>query len=327
MLANTYKSVLFPTLGKFQTVLNFGANTSAPRSIEGTKIKFFLDGSGSMSDQSNEKAQGNKSDLATELIRTVVKAFPENSYEISVFNDVVLDQKFNVDSVPKPSGCTYFTPIPPVLEKDLKESKHCAVVFLSDGLPSESLDVAQDAITAMGRITREFNANPVAVAVGMDADGVSCAKFAGSRGYNCFFKYTEDLKQTSEDVINGIKCNYHMLSNGEFVPVEADNHFYYVGDASSASAETVKPTRHLVEKYLNLVLQKHINDIKNVPLLKSLVEHCVLLLDNEVEKAEVTKKYFDMLDKVKQIIAALPPRAPAFLSAASSAMRTASNQV
>jgi hypothetical protein len=126
------------------------------------------------------------------------------------------------------------------------------------------IDVAQTAITAMGRITREFNANPVAVAVGMDADGVSCAKFAGSRGYNCFFKYTEDLKQTSEDVINGIKCNYHMLTNGEFVPVEADNHFYYVGDASSASADTVKPTRHLVEKYLNLVLQKHINDIKNV---------------------------------------------------------------
>ena len=111
MLANTYKSVLFPTLGKFQTVLNFGVNTSAPRSIEGTKIKFFLDGSGSMLDQSNEKAQGSKSDLATELIKTVVKAFPENAYEISIFNDVVLEKKFNVDNkrpeILKPENSPY----------------------------------------------------------------------------------------------------------------------------------------------------------------------------------------------------------------------------
>ena len=325
-MSNTYKSVLFPILGKFPSVLNFGENTTTVRNIEGQKIKFVLDGSGSMEDQINEKKECSKSMMAIELITNVVSAFPKNDYDVIVFNSRVLDGTFKVNTIPKPSDCTCFTPIVPELKK-MKDSNYCAVVFLSDGLPSETIEEAHKAITEMGSVTREFNANPVAVAIGTDADGASCAKFIGSRGYNCFIKYKSDLKQTSDDIINGIKCNYHMLKNGEFIPVEADNNYYYVGDASSVSTETVKPTRHLVEKYLNLVLQNHISDTRNVPLLKSLVEHCVLLLDNEVEKSEITKKYFDMLDKVKEIIASLPPRAPAFLSAASSAMRTASSQV
>lgn len=198
---------------------------------------------------------------------------------------------------------------------------------MSDGLPSEDLSVARDAIKAIGNITREAKANPVSVAIGSDADGESCGLFAGNRGFNCYIKYDKEREQIVSDIVQGVQCNYQELENGAFIPIEADGNYYYVGDAASAATVTIAPTRPLVEKYLNLVIQKNITDIKQVPLLKSLVDHVIVLLNTETDKTEVQKKYFDILDSVKKIAMAMPSGAPAMLSAISSNYRTASNQV
>ena len=326
MAANMYTSVLFPIFGSFPSVLNFGTNSVASRNIEGQKLLFVLDNTGSMGEFINEKHECSKAVMAKRLISNVLEKVPGTSHDVLLFNTSV-SPPCQVGEIPPPGDSTYFSPLVPVLKGLVPGSTYCSVVFMSDGLPSEDLSVAREAIKTIGNITREAKANPVSVAVGSDADGESCGQFAGNRGFNCFIKYDKDREQTVADIVQGVKCNYHELENGAFIPVEADGHYYYVGETAGASAETVKATRPLVEKYLNLVFQKYISDSKQVPLLKSLVEHVIVLLDTDVDKSEVQKKYFDILESVKKVVASLPPGAPAMLSAVSTCYRTASNQV
>jgi len=325
-MAATHTSVIFPKVGDFSTVLNFGINTDPIRNIESKKILYILDGTGSMGEYINENLECSKSIMAKRIIGSVQLRLPANDYDIMVFNTKPYPI-CKLEEVPSPSGSTYFSPLVPELQKVVPDGNYCAVIFMSDGIPSEDLTVARDAIKSIGNITREARANPVALAIGSDADGAACGLFAGNRGYNCYIKYNKDVDEIVGDIVNGINCNYHVLENGAYIPVEADNQYYYVGDAASASIVTIKPDRKMCEKYLNLVIQKNINDIKNIPLLKSLVEHVVLLLDTEDDKTSVTKKYFDMLDQMKKVYVSLPPTSGAMLSAISSNYRQASQQV
>jgi len=326
MSAPTYTSVLFPILGSYPSVLNFGTSSSAPRNIEGQKVLFVVDNTGSMGEFINEKRDFTKTVIAKLLITGVLEKEPSLSHDVMLFNTSAYPL-CKVTEIPTPTDSTYFSPLVPALKETVPGKNYAAVVFLSDGLPSEDLSIARESIKTIGNITREAKANPVSVAVGSDADGESCGLFAGNRGFNCYIKYDKDRDQIASDIVQGIKCNYHELPNGAFVPIEADGNYYYVGEAASASAVTVKPTRAHVEKYLNLVIQKYITDIKQVPLLKSLVEHVLVLLDTDDDKTLVHKKYFEMLDEVKKVVMSMPPSAPAMLSAVSSAYRTASNQV
>jgi len=319
-------SVLFPVFGSFPSVLNFGTNFEATRNIEGKKVLFVVDNTGSMGEFINELGECSKAVMAKRLINNVLEKLPGTAHDVLLFNTKV-SPPCQVGDIPSPADCTYFSPLIPALKGLVPGSNYCSVIFMSDGLPSEDLSVARDAIKAIGNITREAKANPVSVAIGSDADGESCGLFAGNRGFNCYIKYDKEREQIASDIVQGVKCNYQELENGAFIPIEADGHFYYVGAVTSASAVTVAPTRPLVEKYLNLVIQKYITDIKQIPLLKSLVEHVIVLLDTETDKSEVRMKYFEMLDSVKKIVMAMPAGAPAMLSAISSNYRTASNQV
>jgi hypothetical protein len=258
--------------------------------------------------------------LAKDLLKDVIKLGPY-SYDIMTFNTKA-HGLCNIDHLPMPADSTYFSPIVPELEYYIKaETKYCSVVFLSDGLPTEPYECAMKAIKQIGNITREAGANPVSVAIGSDADGSACDLFAGNRGYNTFIKYRKDIAKIASDISNGIVCNYTMLPNGTFIPVEADNKYYYVG--TEIVGESVKPDRHLVEKYLNLVIKQYMSDVSQYNLLMSLVEHSVKLLDSKADQKELVEKYTTMLATIKHVIRE-NDRTPGLLSAAAQCYRQSS---
>jgi hypothetical protein len=277
-----------------------------------------------MGEYANKTGECSKLVLAKNLLTEV---FLKNGldYDIIPFNTqphVVC----KLSDIPMPSGSTYFTPlVPDATIRLTKESEYCAVLFVSDGLPTEDNKVARNAIKTIGNITREIGANPVSVAIGSDADGQACALFAGNRGYNCFIEYQKDINKIVNDICNGIRCNYHMLSNGSFIPVEADGNYYYVG--SEVKGISIKPDRKYVEKYLNLVIQKHMSDTSQHVLLKSLVGHTVKLLDNEIDQQELIAQFNTMLTDIQHVIND-KQGTPGLLSAAATVFRhTSGGQV
>lgn len=318
------KSVLFPVFGSYPNVLNVGHSDQEKRSIDGKKILFILDGTGSMGEFINEKQECSKAVMAKNLISKVVEIRNKNEYDIMVFNEKPYPL-CKINDIPSPEKCTYFTPLVPEVKSIVnKESNYCAVVFMSDGLPSEDISAARNAIQEIGNVTRENGANPISVAIGRDADGQACGLFAGNRGYNCFIKYNREIERITEDISNGIDCNYHVLENGLYVPIESDGNYYYVGTESVG--ETIKPTRQLLEKYLNLVIQKYITDTKHLTLLRSLVDHCVKLLDNEDEQKAICAHYYELLEDVKHTIKE-QINTPGMLSAVATVFRNKSSQV
>ena len=318
------KSILFPVFGSFPSVLNFGHSTKVKEQVNGKKILYVLDGTGSMGEYINEVGECSKSVMAKKLIKLVQDSRPNNDYDIMVFNTRPYDL-CKLDGVPEPNNSTYFSPIVPELNRLFKSSKdYFSVVFMSDGLPSEETSVAHEAIKSLGNITRENNANPVSVAIGSDADGFACALFAGNRGYNCFIKYNKDLEGIASDISNGVDCVYEVLPNGGYIPVESDKSFYYV--SSTPEGETVKPTRELVEKFLNLVIQKYISDTSQFVSLRSYVEFVSKLLDDEKDQKEVVDKFHKLLETVKRAVV-LNAGTPGLLSATATAYRQCSRQV
>jgi len=292
-------SVSFPVFGSFPNFLVVGSNDQPTKDISGKKVLFVLDSTGSMGGYPNELHECTKMVLARDVIQKVITLGGYN-YDIMTFNTKP-HPLCNIDQLPAPSDSTHFSPLVPALETLVTiDSGYCSVVFLSDGLPSEPSQIAIDAIRKIGNITREAGANPVSVAIGSDADGDACAIFAGNRGYNCFIKYRKDIDQIASDISNGINCNYTMLSNGTYIPIEADNKYYYVD--TEAVGESVKPDRHLVEKYINLVINKHKKDVSQYKLLQSLVEHCVKLLENEADQKELVEKYTTMLTTIAHAV-------------------------
>ena len=320
MTNSNIKSVLFPIFASFPNVLSFGSSHESKRDIAGKKVLVYLDVTGSMGEYANKTGECSKLVLAKNLLEKVlvVNGF---DYDIVPFNTQP-HEVCKLDGIQMPNGSTYFTPlVPDATMRITKGSGYCAVLFVSDGLPSEDQGVARDAIKTIGNITREIGANPVSVAIGSDADGQACALFAGNRGYNCFIKYQKDIDQIAKDICNGIECNYHMLPNGSFIPVEADGNYYYVG--TDIEGESIKPDRALVEKYLNLVIQKHMADASQHYLLKSLVGHIVKLLDNHTDQKELVDKCNTMLTDIKRVIND-NAGTPGLLSAAATAYRQSS---
>jgi hypothetical protein len=293
MTQTNVKSVLFPVFASYPNILSFGTSTKSKRAVDGKKILIVLDGTGSMTNMINEDNECTKSVMAKKLVRNIMAAYPTIEVDIMVFNTEP-SPLCKIDDVPEPSGSTYFTPLVPAVTELLTKSSvyasvYASVIFMSDGLPTEDHTIARKALETLGNIARESGANPVAVAIGSDADGAACGLFAGNRGYNCFIKYNKDLESVSADIVNGIVCNYEVLENGEYVPVESDNNFYYV--THQASTETVRPDKKLVEKFLNLTVIKNMNDMKQVYLLNSFVNHIVKVLDDVKEQEELIKEF------------------------------------
>jgi hypothetical protein len=135
-----------------------------------------------------------------------------------------------------------------------KSGKHNfkAVLFASDGLPTEDQHIARSAITQLGMIVRENNCNPVSLAIGNDADGSACALFSGNRGYECFIRHFSQLENVVNDISNGLTCNYHMLPNGIFIPIEADGNYYYV--SKNVDGIIYKPNYDMIYKFLNIAM-------------------------------------------------------------------------
>jgi hypothetical protein len=317
-------SVLFPVLGSFPRVLNFSKSNKPKKDLINKRLLFILDQTGSMSEYLNEEKNSSKMCVAKKLIKKVIELNPDCSYDIMPFNETPL-LLCKIDDIGEPEKCTYFSPLVPEIKKLLKDTNYDSVIFLSDGLPSESALNAYEAIKMIGNITRENQCNPVAVAIGTDADGEACGLFAGSRGYNCFIKYEKDLDSVASNINHGLNCVYEMLeATGLYIPVESDGYYYYVD--SNPSDNTIKANKKLVEKYLNLVILKYLMDNKKFPLLKSLVEHSVLLLDNENERKEIIDKYDEMLKDVKKIANDMRGT-PCAKSAIASVFRNTSNQV
>jgi hypothetical protein len=320
MTYNNINSVLFPIFASFPNVLSFGSSNEPKKNITGKKVLVYLDVTGSMGEYANETGEYSKLVLAKNLLEKVL-IVNGYDYEIVPFNTQP-HEVCKLEGVPMPGGSTYFTPLVPDATMRLtKGSGYCAVLFVSDGLPTEDRIIAHDAIKTIGNITREVGANPVSVAIGSDADGQACALFAGNRGYNCFIKYEKDIDQIAKDICNGIECNYHMLPNGSFIPIEADSKYYYVG--TNVEGDSIKPNRKLVEKYLNLVIHKHMADVSQHHILKSLVGHTVKLLDNEEDQTELVKKYNSMLTTIQRAVHD-NYGTPGLLSAAATAYRQSS---
>ena len=324
MIDSVIKSVLFPVFGSFPSVLTVGSSDQSKKDTTGMKVLFVLDATASMGEYLNENKDCSKMVLAKSLLQDVIK-LSELDYDIMTFNTQA-HSLCKIDQLPMPAESTYFTPIVPDLKYRLSGThKYCSVVFLSDGLPTEPLDCAMKAIKEIGNINREAGANPVSVAIGSDADGDACAVFAGNRGYNCFIKYRDDIAKIASDISNGINCNYTMLPNGTYIPIEADSKYYYVG--TEVVGESVKPDRQLVEKYLNLVVHKYMSDVSQYKLLQSLVEHSVKLLENETDQKELVEKFTFMLSKMKRVVCE-NGRTPGLMSAAAQCYRhTSGGQV
>jgi len=320
------KSVIFPTIGTFPTVLNFNTSLKEKENIDGKKILFVLDGTGSMGEFINntEEKKCSKAIVARKIIEQVLSKRPSNGHDIMVFNDKP-SPLCKVTDVPEPTGSTYFSPLVDELKKVLtNDSNYCTVIFMSDGLPTESLHIARNAITSIGNITREMKCNPIAVAIGSDADGESCELFAGNRGYNCFIKYEKDIEVITNDINNGIDCKYEMLENGTYIAVEADNKYYFVDD--NKLGETVVADKFLIEKYLNLVIMKYITNADKIPMLRSLVEYCSKLIDDKIIQKEIVDKFTGLLEVVKKTII-LDGKTPCMMSATKQAYRGYSKQI
>jgi hypothetical protein len=320
------KSVIFPTIGTFPTVLNFNTSTKEKENINGKKILFILDGTGSMGEFINhsEEKKCSKAIVARKIIEQVLSKRPLNGHDVIVFNNVP-SPLCKVSDIPEPDGSTYFSPLVDELKMVLtNDSNYCTVIFISDGLPTEPLQIAREAITSIGNITREMKCNPIAVAIGSDADGESCELFAGNRGYNCFIRYQKNIEEIVDDINNGIDCKYEMLENGTYIAVESDNKYYFVDN--NKLGETVVADKLLIEKYLNLVIMKYITNADKIPMLKSLVDHCSKLVDDVIIQKEIIDKFNGLLEVVKKTII-LDGKTPCMMSSTKQAYRGYSKQI
>jgi hypothetical protein len=308
----------------FPTVLNFNSDDTKKTSIDGKKVLFVLDGTGSMGEYINYHDKISKAIGAKKLIEQVLSKRPTNDHDVMVFNN----QPYpvcKVDAIPEPSGSTYFSPLVDEITKVVTPAaNYCAVIFLSDGLPSEPRDIAQEAIRKIGNTTREMGCNPVAVAIGHDADGGSCALFAGNRGYNCFINEMKNLEEVATDINHGIDCKYKMLENGQFIPIEADGKYYFVN--SDVMGTTIAPNKFLIEKYLNLVILQYVNDPTMFESINNLVASCSKLIDNVTEQKQIMDRFTKILHVVQQNYMD-NGSTPGIMSSGGACYRAASQQV
>lgn len=322
--ASTTAPTTVPTT--FPTVLNFNNDDTPLVSIDNKKKKilFVLDGTGSMGEYINHSDGVSKAIAAKKLIEQVLSKRPTNEHDVMMFNNVPYPV-CKVSDVPVPNGSTFFSPLVDEIKKVVtSDANYCAVVFLSDGLPSEPMDIARDSIRKIGNTTREMNCNPVAVAIGHDADGGSCALFAGNRGFNCFINEMKKLEEVASDINHGIDCKYKMLENGQFIPIEADGKYYFVGN--NALGTTVAPNKFLIEKYLNLVIMQYINNQNMFKSINDLVASCSKLLDDPIDQKYIMDRFHKIIKVVQQNYAQ-NAGTPGLMSSGGACYRAASQQV
>jgi hypothetical protein len=134
----------------------------------------------------------------------------------------------------------------------------------------------------------------------------------------------KNLEEVANDINHGIDCKYKMLENGQFIPIEADGKYYYVG--FDVLGTTVAPNKFLIEKYLNLVIMQHINDYSMLEPINSLVASCSKLLDDVNEQKAIMDRFHKIIHVVKQNIVDYGST-PACMSSGGAVYRAASQQV
>jgi hypothetical protein len=318
--------IKFPQYKSYPEHLLVGFKSHEPKMVAGKKILIVLDTTGSMSESINHDKEGIKIDFAKKIIHEIIEQYPFSIVEIMPFSDnpkPIVSYK----EIPIPDGCTYFTPILPEVTKHVKtNSDYTTVIFMSDGLPSESLETAQNAIIKLGSYCREAGANTIAVAIGSDADGKACSLFTGNRGYNCFGKYYKDIPLIMVDVLNGIKCNYIQISDGNWVPIEESGDYYYL--SKNSEGEPQMPTFQTIRKYISLIIQDEIRNPEkiNVEQLNEYIVKVAKLIPNVSEQNELIDFFTKSLQVVKKTILTLGAT-PSIMSAAKQAYQTFASSV
>lgn len=294
--------VKFPQYKNYSQYLQLGFKSYEPKMVAGKKILVILDVTGSMEGLINMENEGTKITFAKKIIENVIDGYPFSEVNIMPFADFP-QQIVSFKDIPEPRGCTYFTPILNEVVKYVKtDSDYSSVIFMSDGIPSEPCDIGQKAISALGSYCREAGANTIAVAIGSDADGKACSLFTGNRGYNCFGKFYREIPEITNDILNGIKCNYVQVSEGTWVPIEESGNYYYLSD--NFNGEPILPNINLVRKYINLIIQNEINNPENIntETLIAYIKSVAELLSDKSEQEEIVNFFTKSLHVVKDTI-------------------------
>ncbi len=249
------KFVQFPQFRNFPNILNIG-KTNAMQHNKNKNVLVILDITDSMNEYINEfNNDGTKINMAIKIVEKLEKKYQNYNFDVLPFNTKTYPL-CTINTIPTVENCTYFSPIIPALKSII--NNYQSVIFMSDGLPTEDIDIAYDSIYMCGKICREASAKTISVAIGTDADGYACSLFAGNRGINCFIKYSNELNKVIYDISTGIETKYIYLEMfDDYVPIE-HNEYYYVSNKIIGSNQLITP--FLIKKYINLVILKKINE-------------------------------------------------------------------
>lgn len=291
------KSYTFPAFENYSNVLNVGSAKAQPKYVD--EVLIIQDVTGSMGDYLNQTKpmDGSKWSVA----KKIMKKLEARGFNITVlpFNTTPLNL-CSVDDLPEPNKATYFSPLVPRLQEIFanKSYNFKAVVFASDGLPTEDHTVALAAITELGRIVRENDCNPVSLAIGNDADGSACALFSGNRGYECFIRNLSQIEVVVDDICSGITCNYKMLPNGEFVPIEKDGNYYYI--SNNLDGLIYQPNYDMIFKFLNLTVLNEFSSVNvNYERLTAFIKFIALIEKNDSKKQELIDHFTHIVGEVR----------------------------
>jgi hypothetical protein len=289
------KSYIFPVFENYSNVLNVGSAKGPPKYVD--EVLVLQDVTGSMSDYLNQNSSdGSKWSVA----KKILKKLEQRGFKITVlpFNITPLDL-CSVDNMPEPGGSTYFSPLVPRLREIFNSGKHNfqAVIFASDGLPTENYNIARSAITQLGMIVRENYCNPVSLAIGNDADGSACALFSGNRGYECFIRHLSQLENVVNDIYNGLTCNYHMLPDGNFIPIEKDGNYYYV--SKNVDGLIYKPNYDMIFKFLNIaMLEEFSKEDTDYYKLNNFIKFIAEIENDSVKRNELINHFTQVIGNV-----------------------------
>jgi hypothetical protein len=294
----------FPKYNQYPSTLQIGFKSFEPKIVDGKKIMIILDTTGSMGEMINEKNEGTKISFAKDIINKIVEAYPFSVIDIMPFSEKP-HSIVNVSSIPDPDGCTNFTPILDEVTKYIKSgSEYVTTIFVSDGQPSEPRIQALESIRRLGSYCREAGTNTISIAIGVEADGNACSLFTGNRGYNCFVKYRNDIAFSLVDIINGIKCKFTQISDGNWIPIEESGNYYYLSDDISIDSDPINPSIENVRKYISLIIQDEIRSPHyiNIMALEEFIKTVAYKLSNDEEKKEIIEFFTKSLKIVKKIV-------------------------
>lgn len=123
------------------------------------------------------------------------------------------------------------------------------------------------------------------------------------------------------DVLNGIKCNYVQVNDGNWIPIEESGDYYYLSD--KCVGEIQQPTIQVVRKYISLIIQDEIRNPEkfNPESLIEYLKNAVMVLPDKKEQDELVEFFTKSLNVVKNTIKTYG-LTPALSSAAKQAYQT-----